>query len=111
MTVCGPKLKLSIFTSAFPPEDLSFAAALVDPTNSSNTAIITGPARPTKHAFCLVIVYLLSSIDLLAGSALSEPILVSKYFQLSPSRPAPFPEGSEAASGESTIARLRPLIR
>src|SRR5215470_4134286 len=55
LSVSGPKLKLSIVTSAFAAEGWSFAVALGDPTNSSNIAIITGVTRPANHTFILVI--------------------------------------------------------
>jgi hypothetical protein len=54
MTVCGPKLKLSIFTSALAAAGWSAAVAFGDPTNSSS-AIITGIAKPATHTFLLVI--------------------------------------------------------
>jgi hypothetical protein len=55
VSVCGPKLKLSIFTSADAAEDWSFAVTLGDPANSSSTAIITGVAKLAIHTFFLVI--------------------------------------------------------
>jgi hypothetical protein len=57
VTVCGPKLKLSIFTPAGAGEGWSFAATLVDPANSSSAAIITGAATPASHIFFLVIFF------------------------------------------------------
>jgi hypothetical protein len=38
---CGPKTKLSIFTSAFAAEGWSLAVTVVDPATSSTIAIIT----------------------------------------------------------------------
>src|ERR1700676_3791348 len=57
VTVCGPKLKLSIFTPAGAGEGRSAAVTLVDPANSSSAAIITGAATPASHIFFLVIFF------------------------------------------------------
>jgi hypothetical protein len=54
VTVCGPKLKLSIFTSAFAAAGWFAAVTLGDPANSSS-AIILGIAKPATHTFLLVI--------------------------------------------------------
>src|SRR6266849_4573973 len=54
VSVCGPKLKLSIFTPAFPAEGWSAAVTLGDPANSSS-AINTGIAKLAIHTFFLVI--------------------------------------------------------
>jgi hypothetical protein len=55
VTVCRPKLKLSIFTSAFAAAGWSAAVMLGDPPNSSSAAIITGATTPAGHTFLLVI--------------------------------------------------------
>jgi len=65
VTVCGPKLKLSIFISAFAPEDWSLALSLVGAVNSSTTAIITDVAKPVIYAFRLVIVLYPFTFELL----------------------------------------------
>ena len=54
-TVCGAKLKLSIFTSALAAEGWSFAVTLGDPANSSSIAIINGVAKLAIHIFVFVI--------------------------------------------------------
>jgi len=50
VTVCGPKLKLSIFTSAFAAEGWSFAVTLGDPADSSTIAIT--PLRNLQPTHC-----------------------------------------------------------
>src|SRR5437762_8116966 len=63
VTVCGPRLKLSIVTAA-PAEDWSFAVTLGDPANSRTIAITTTPAKLATHTFLPVIVLFLSDFDL-----------------------------------------------
>jgi len=60
VSVCGPKLKLSIFTSAFAVEGCSFALTLDDPAKSSN-AIIIGTAKTATRIFLFVIFLFLFS--------------------------------------------------
>jgi hypothetical protein len=55
VTECGPKLKLSIVTSTTGAEGFALAATLGDAANS-NTAIITGAAKPAIHTHFFVIV-------------------------------------------------------
>jgi hypothetical protein len=73
VSVCGPKTKLSIFTSALAAEPWSIAATLGDPADNSITAIITGAAKPATHPFFLVIFCFLSSLIFLAWSSLFGP--------------------------------------
>jgi len=72
VTVCGPKLKLSIFTSAFAAEGWSFAVTLGDPANSSTIAI-TAAAKLATHTLLPVIVLFLSRFDVLAYSLFFGP--------------------------------------
>src|SRR2546430_17447585 len=75
VSVCGPKLKLSIFTSAFAADGWSFAVTLGDPASSS-IAIMTGTAKPAIHTFFVVIVlFPLSSFIFLLDLHLSGPDL------------------------------------
>jgi hypothetical protein len=56
VSVCGPKLKLSIFTSAaLVAEGWSLAVTLGAPASSSS-AIMTGAAKPAIHMLFIVIV-------------------------------------------------------
>jgi hypothetical protein len=52
--VCGPKLKLSIFTSAAAALSL-LAMTFGDPAHSNNIAIITGAVKLAIHMFLFVI--------------------------------------------------------
>jgi hypothetical protein len=65
VTVCGPKLKLSILISELAAEGWSFAVILGDPAISS-IAITTGAAIPAIHTFFFVIVYFLFVDDVFA---------------------------------------------
>src|SRR5215470_7315948 len=62
LRVSGPKLKLSIVTSAFVPVGWSFAVTLGDSANSSNIAIITGVTRLAIHILLFLIFCFLSSL-------------------------------------------------
>ena len=90
VTVCGPKEKLSIFTSTLAAAGWSFATTRGIPANITNIAVITGTAK-TNPAFLHVMLYL--------------PFDASIVFHcLTIGEDQRYP-----SSGESTMARLRPL--
>jgi hypothetical protein len=67
VTVCGPKLKLSILISAAAADGWSvFAATFDDPADNSSIAIIAAVAKLTTHAFFLVTLFFLSGFYFLA---------------------------------------------
>ena len=61
--VCGPKLKLSIFTSAPCEEGMSLALTVGDPVSSNTIAISTVAARIATHTFLPFMVVFLSRFD------------------------------------------------
>src|SRR4029077_2638681 len=62
VTVCGPKLKLSIFTSAFGEDGWSRALAFGDPADSSAIAITPTAMKLPTHTCLPVIVVFLSDV-------------------------------------------------
>jgi hypothetical protein len=65
--VCGPKLKLSIFTSAPCEEGVSLALTMGDPASSNTIAITTVAAIIATHTFLPFMVVFLSKFDLLSS--------------------------------------------
>jgi hypothetical protein len=54
--VCGPKTKLSMFTTAFAPVGWSVAVTLGDPANSNTIAITTEAVKLATHTLFFLIV-------------------------------------------------------
>jgi hypothetical protein len=55
VTVCGPKTKLSMFTTAFAAVGWSFAVTLGDPATSSTIAIMTEAVKLATQTLFLFI--------------------------------------------------------
>jgi hypothetical protein len=60
LIVCGPKTKLSIFTSAFAEGGRSLAVSFRDPGNRRSIAISTGAGKLARHKVFFVIGGILS---------------------------------------------------
>ena len=76
LIVAGPKLKLSIFTSAVDGAACcAFAAACGDPANSSPNATVTAVAIPAIHRLLLFMICFLSNLVRIDFEDYSESLL------------------------------------